>query len=82
MPGETGPVNRKKKGWELRDYLISLATTKNTVTFLDGARYPGNNDYSTHYVIVEFPRYAGIRLNRNKGTQEGTAEVVLRSVAP
>ncbi len=82
-----GPRNRQKRGWELRDYIISLGTTKSTVTFLDGTRYPkpggpggdAGTGYTTHTVVVEFPKYAGVRTKKNKGSFEGTAEVVLRA---
>jgi hypothetical protein len=48
------------KGWQLRDYLHTLATNKTVVTFLDGARYPARegddpDKYSTHTVTVTVP---------------------------
>jgi hypothetical protein len=76
------PANRAVRAEKLREYLNTLATAKNVVTFLDGRASPRKNVYSTHTVVVEFPRYGGIRIKKAQGRYEGGAEIVLRSVEP
>lgn len=79
----TRPSNRKLPGWKQADALTTLATTKSIVTFINGAPYPPEvkpGDYNTHTVVVEFPRYGGIRLKGNKLKGQGSAEIILRDV--
>jgi hypothetical protein len=59
----------------LRDYILSNYTTKSLLTFLDGYR-KGENDYSTHTVVID-----GIRdiIERNG---EGAMMVRLRRTSP
>lgn len=47
------PLNRKYSGSKIRDYLEDLMTNKTAVTFLDGYRYRGRKEYTTHDVIIE-----------------------------
>lgn len=75
------------KAHQLRTSLISLVTARNSVTFLDGRRYPysggSGKGYTSHNVVVEFPRTgnagSGILTRRDKGNLEGSVEVILRS---
>lgn len=67
------------RGWQLRDYIRSIANSKQVVTFLDGARYPQGdrddpNKYSTHTVVVDIP------LDQVDQLGEGRMIVRLRSV--
>lgn len=82
---ETRPSSRQVSANTLANYLNTLATTKSTVTFLDGRRYDakgGNNiGYTTHTCVVEFPRSGGTRMSRRNGKNQGTAQIVLRSVS-
>ena len=75
------PSSRQAKAEKLREWLNELATAKNVVTFLDGRTKPGKGKYTTHSVVVEFPRYGGTRIHRSRGHYEGSAEIVLRSTA-
>lgn len=68
------------KAHALRDYIRDIADNKATVTFLDGARYPGNkgadpDKYSTHQVKVSIP----VDNITNVDTGEGTMVVRLVS---
>ena len=74
------PTSRIKQAHILRDYLHTLQSDQNIVTFLDGTRYkrkgatgtdPG---YTSHTVVVEFPE------DHIKQPSEGTAVVILRDV--
>jgi hypothetical protein len=72
------PRSRQKEPSFMRDNLISLATNKDIVTFLDGARYELNGEYSTHTVIVEDPTDV---INKDEDHYaEGFMQLRLRSV--
>ncbi len=73
------PTNAQRRAEVLRAKLNTLATNKSVVTFLDGRVKPGKGKYTTHTVVVEFPRYGGSRIHRSQGHYEGSAEIVLRS---
>jgi hypothetical protein len=81
-PGTTRkPSNRASSAEKLRDNLRTLATNGDVVTFKDGTRKrrkssTDNTGYTSHTVLVEFPKGSIDSL------REGTAEVILRSVAP
>jgi hypothetical protein len=75
------PTARQAKAEVLREWLNELATAKDVVTFLDGRTKPGKGKFTTHRVVVEFPRYGGSRIHRSRGHYEGSAEIVLRSTA-
>jgi hypothetical protein len=81
-PGTTRkPSNRSSVAVKLRDNLRTLATDGNVVTFKDGTRRrrkssTADTGYTSHTVLVEFPK------SSIDSIREGTAEVILRSVAP
>lgn len=75
------PTSRQAKAELLRAWLNDLAKAKSVVTFLDGREKPGKGKYTTHSVVVEFPRYGGSRIHRTQGHYEGSAEIVLRSTS-
>lgn len=75
------PTSRQAKAELLRGWLNDLAKAKSVVTFLDGRTKPGKGKYTTHSVVVEFPRYGGSRIHRSQGHYEGSAEIVLRSTS-
>lgn len=77
IDGSTSPSNTRAPGHVQRDNAITLATTKSVVTLLDGTRYPQPGQYVTHSVVVEFPRYGGVRI---RGNSQGSIELVLRDV--
>jgi len=83
---EERPRNAPIKAETVRDQINTLATAKNVVAFLDGTRYPRRGadtaGYTTHTVVVEFPRDGGTFTNRANGKREGSVEVVLRSIQP
>lgn len=80
------PSFRQAPADVLANYLWTLVQNRNVVTFLDGRRYQvkgGNNvGYTTHTVVLEFPRDSGISITRNKDRLPGAAQVILRSTAP
>ena len=74
--GNIRPRSRQSSASVLRDNLLSLATNKDIVTFLDGSRYEKSlgTAYTTHTVTVEDPTDL-VGLNA-----EGTMRLKLRSV--
>ena len=72
------PTSRIKQAHVLRDYLHTLQTAQNIVTFLDGTRYPkkggASDGYTSHTVVVEFPE------DHIAQPSEGTGVVILRDV--
>lgn len=73
--------SHEDRGWQLRQYIRSIAEAKDVVTFLDGTPYPqGDGDdpdkYNTHYVVVD------ILADRIEQPGEGSMVVRLRSVEP
>jgi hypothetical protein len=78
--------NAPVKAETVREQINTLASAKDVVTFLDGRRFPrrgGNNvGYTTHTVVVEFPRDGGTEIRRAHGHYEGSVQVVLRSILP
>ncbi len=68
------PRNRNYRGSQIRDYLEDLVQNRAVVTYLDGYRYEGVKQYTTHQVTVESWRDAITK----KG--EGTLFLTLRSV--
>jgi len=84
---EERPRNAPIRGETVRDAINTLATAKNVVAFLDGTRYPRRGadtvGYTTHSVVVEFPRDGGTYIERGQGRdRDSSVEVVLRSVQP
>ena len=79
------PRNQPAKAETQRDYLLTLATTKSSVTFLDGRRYPRRGGsgvgYTSHTVVVEFPRDGGIVTKSADEHFEGVAYVTLRQTS-
>ncbi len=47
------PINRNKRGHQLRTLLNTIKTNKDTVTFLDGFTDPYNNTTSSHTVRID-----------------------------
>ena len=78
----TNPTDRLLTAKGVSDYLISLATTKSVVTFLDGFVSPVPGEYNTHTVVVEFPRFGGFRKRKVQGQLQGSVELALRDVTP
>lgn len=83
---EERPRNAPIRAETVRDQINTLAAAKNVVTFLDGTRYPRRGadtvGYTTHTVVVEFPRDGGTSTHRDHGHREGSVDVVLRSILP
>lgn len=81
-PGTTRrPSDRSVIASKLKDNLHVLVYAGDVVTFKDGTRRRRKSSevgtgYSSHTVLVEFPK------NSVDSGKEGTAEVILRSVAP
>ena len=79
-------LNAPSRAETVRDQINTLASAKDVVSFLDGTRYSrrGGNGvgYTTHTVVVEFPRDGGTVTTRSQGAQEGSVEVWLRSILP
>lgn len=73
------PSNRTLRSTTLGDYVRTIVSDGNVVTFLDGRRRyqkSSTDGYTTHTVLVEFPQHS------IDSAQEGVAEVILRSVSP
>ncbi len=70
------PRSRLVAASVLRDNLLSLATNKNIVEFLDGARYEEQMGNTTHVVIVEDPTDVIV----SPSLAEGYMKVKLRAV--
>lgn len=69
------PSARALPASTLRDNLEDLVQNKNSVTLLDGARYKGNGEYTTHTVTVEKV------VDSIERVAEGTTRVRLRAVS-
>jgi hypothetical protein len=84
LHNEAGTTKRKSNSAsaaeKLRDNLHTLVSNGSVVTFKDGRRKrrkssTANTGYTSHTVLVEFPK------DSVDSGREGTAEVILRSVA-
>lgn len=73
LPGSR-PTSRKLLSSTLRDNILTAVENQDAVTFLDGARYRGKGEYTTHTVVIQNPTDG---IDRNA---EGTMRIRLRAV--